>query len=935
MNKKKKILTAIGLMAALGLIYYLFDKFFGKTDDWQYVYSPTREFLAKMPFYVYIILAVFIVIVIVGWLVIPIILIVKGKKIEEKMSPKRWVGIFYLTAPILLAGCLFLMNYIGLNQLINNFINIIFLGFSSQEKTYSDLDISEYLNFALICLFLILFIWSLIKIFKNKVFLALISALAYLIIGGFLAYVYMKEKEPSVSNYHYSGGGGYSGGGYSDGLSVASSGSGLKSSSWLPEMDFSRSSVSNEEMGFSVGGAKDVNNFRENIKENKLPLPTDITYEGLFYDYYFDTGKKEDCQKLFCPSYSYAVSNDPLNNYEEYYLSVGLNSNLKEENFQRKKLNLVIVLDISGSMSSPFSQYYYDRFGNKNELEPANEEDSKKSKIQIANEAVVDLLGHLNEDDRFGMVLFDDGAYLAKPLNKVGKTDMEAIKNHILEIDPRGGTNMEAGFKQGTKSFEEFLEVDQDEYENRIIFLTDAMPNIGAINEDSLLGMTQENAENKLYTTFIGIGIDFNTELIEEITKVRGANYYSVHSAEQFKTRMDDEFELMVTPLVFNLELKLKADGYQIDKVYGSPEADEATGQIMKVNTLFPSRTVEGETRGGLVLLKLKKQSENASLKLIASYEDRSGNQDSDQKSINFPAEKENYYENSGIRKGILLARYANLIKKWIIDQRALESQNQEVKMCYPNAGADPLSYLEKGIPIPQEIPCEQLLNKWERQSISLKIDPEYKSIFMNFKTYFQKETQAIGDENLKQEIEILDQLIKTEQKAQTSLYPPLKNADQRITKKPFGIFVTPQNSPIEKERFSGYHTGVDFEILSGEEDQTVKVFSICEGKIIHKDRVNGYGGVIVQSCTFDQEKISVLYGHLDLKQIPVQKNSQINKGQPIAVLGQGYSTETDGERKHLHLGLIKGGKIDFKGYVSQESMLDGWLDYERVQKGE
>ena len=46
--------------------------------------------------------------------------------------------------------------------------------------------------------------------------------------------------------------------------------------------------------------------------------------------------------------------------------------------------------------------------------------------------------------------------------------------------------------------------------------------------------------------TFIGIGLDFNTELIEAISKVKGSNYYAVHSADDFMTRMDDEFEYMV-----------------------------------------------------------------------------------------------------------------------------------------------------------------------------------------------------------------------------------------------------------------------------------------------------------------------------------------------------------------------------------------------------
>jgi Ca-activated chloride channel homolog len=146
-----------------------------------------------------------------------------------------------------------------------------------------------------------------------------------------------------------------------------------------------------DNMGFSVGGAKDINNFRENIKNNYLPLPSDITHEGLYYDYYFETGQAQECDKLFCPSYAYAVSDDPFNNYKEYYLSVGLNSNLKEEDFERKKLNLVVVLDISGSMGSPFSDYYYDKFSVDEEEKKEMDEDKNKNKMEIANEAVVDL----------------------------------------------------------------------------------------------------------------------------------------------------------------------------------------------------------------------------------------------------------------------------------------------------------------------------------------------------------------------------------------------------------------------------------------------------------------------------------------------------------------------------------------------------------------
>lgn len=495
-------------------------------------------------------------------------------------------------------------------------------------------------------------------------------------------------------------------------------------------------------IGLSAGGAKDIGNFRENIRNNFLPLPTDVTCEGLFYDYFFDTGESGTCKKLFCPSYSYAVTADPFSGEPEYYLSVGLNSGLKESDFQRKKLNLVIVLDISGSMDNPFNQYYYDQFGNREQITGA---DTGKQKIEIATESIVALLNHLNNDDRFGMVVFNNNARLAKPLNSVETTDMQAIKNHILELSASGGTNLAAGMSMASELFEELKGADQDEYENRIIFLTDAMPNLGDTTQSGLLGMSSRNAENHVYTTFIGIGVDFNTELIEYISKMRGANYYSVHSSEQFRQRMDDEFEYMVTPLVFNLQLGFKAEGWKIEKVYGSPEASESTGELMKVNTLFPSKKTEGETRGGLILLKLKEVGEGGRIRLTASYEDRNGSPDSSEADFEISGESAEYYANTGIRKGVLLTRYANMLKNWMIDERENYSLNQPW---------EPVIDEEKGIIIPPE------LGRWERQSISLRVARPYRDLFGVFYRHFEQEKDILGDSTLQQELDILDILV-------------------------------------------------------------------------------------------------------------------------------------------------------------------------------
>jgi Ca-activated chloride channel family protein len=68
-----------------------------------------------------------------------------------------------------------------------------------------------------------------------------------------------------------------------------------------------------ESIGMATGGGKDIENFCDNVTAGYLPDEDALTYEGLFYDYHFETsddGRGDD--GLFYPTYGTAVSTDPL-----------------------------------------------------------------------------------------------------------------------------------------------------------------------------------------------------------------------------------------------------------------------------------------------------------------------------------------------------------------------------------------------------------------------------------------------------------------------------------------------------------------------------------------------------------------------------------------------------------------------------------------------
>ncbi|NHN46133.1 VWA domain-containing protein [Halostella sp. JP-L12] len=497
------------------------------------------------------------------------------------------------------------------------------------------------------------------------------------------------------------------------------------------------SADASDDVGLTAGGAMDANNFRDNVDEGYLPIPLDLSYEGLFNQYYFDTGSDRACTSLFCPSYSTAVSPDPLSGETERYLTVGLNSGITD--FERKTLNLVVVLDISGSMSSPFDRYYYDRFGNRHEVENYTE----RPKIDVATDVVASMTEHLRGDDRLGVVLFNDESYVAKPMREVRETDMDAIRDHVQELRADGGTNFSAGAESGTDLLAEYADADQSEYETRMLFLTDAMPNRGTTREGGLVDIAEENAAENVYSTFVGIGVDFNTELVDSLTAVRGANYYSVHSADQFERRIDEEFEYMVTPLVFDLSLELDADGYDVEQVYGTSAAGDATDSLIRANTLFPSPTEGGRTRGGVILAKVRRTGGDPELRLTASYETRTGERRERTRTVEFPSVTARHYDNSGIRKAVLLSRYADLLRSWMVDERTGEYGPEDV-----------------------EPPADDYLGRWERQSDPLTVSETYRERFAAFADHLEREMAALGDDELERELELLRELADREANA-------------------------------------------------------------------------------------------------------------------------------------------------------------------------
>ena len=485
-----------------------------------------------------------------------------------------------------------------------------------------------------------------------------------------------------------------------------------------------------DSIGVSAGGAQDANTFRRNVEEGYVPQPTDLTYEGLFHDYYFDTGQDRPCERLFCPSYSTAVTNDPLSNDTERFVTVGLNSGLSKADFERKPLNVVVVVDTSGSMESQFDEYYYDG-GEKQRVE------ENQAKMDAAGDAVVSMLGHLDDEDRVGVVGYDNTARTVQDLQRVSELDRGDLRSDVRGLHADGGTNLDAGMSEAHDMLAEHA--GNSERETRVIYVTDAMPNLGDTNGNSLESRMQSHATEGIHTTFVGVGVDFNSGLTETISTVKGANYYSVNSPAQFDERMDEGFSYMVTPLVYNLSLRVASDGYQIENVYGSPQADAASAKLMEVTTLFPSRREGNKTEGGVVLLEVEQTGENPALDIVSSYEAPDGSTHDVTRTVDFESREAPYYGSTGVRKAVALSEYGSLVRNWMAHERA-----------DGEAGATAAD---------ESVEYREFDNQWEQGSVSLTVSEPYDDRIDRFVEYFRAEQAALGADRMDRDLTILERL--------------------------------------------------------------------------------------------------------------------------------------------------------------------------------
>ena len=252
------------------------------------------------------------------------------------------------------------------------------------------------------------------------------------------------------------------------------------------------------------------------------------------------------------PDRDYILKGDP----QEVVVKIDLEAAASKKKYRRTPLNLALVLDRSGSMTG--------------------------AKIEKAKQAAVQLVDRLHSEDYFSFVIYSDTADVVVPARRVD--DKAALKRRINGIDAGGSTALYAGVKSGAAELEEYI---SDRRINRVMLLSDGLANVGPSSTRELRRLGHELARQGIAVTTIGVGDDYNEDLMAGLAEASDANYYYVKDTEKLPEIFAKELGELLTIAAREVRIEITCpDGVTPIGFIGRNETFENQRAVVKLSHL-------------------------------------------------------------------------------------------------------------------------------------------------------------------------------------------------------------------------------------------------------------------------------------------------------------------------------------------------------------
>ncbi len=189
----------------------------------------------------------------------------------------------------------------------------------------------------------------------------------------------------------------------------------------------------------------------------------------------------------------------PAGESQTTILKITLDAPPAPANIKRPAVNLSLVLDQSGSMNG--------------------------TKIQKAKAAAIEALTRLGLQDVFSVVVYDTNVHTIVPAQNAG--NIQHIVSTIQQIRAGGSTALFGGVSQGAAEIRKNL---KESFVHRIVLLSDGLANVGPRTPDDLGRLGAALIKENISVTTIGVGTDYNEDLMAQLAQKSDGNIYFVES---------------------------------------------------------------------------------------------------------------------------------------------------------------------------------------------------------------------------------------------------------------------------------------------------------------------------------------------------------------------------------------------------------------------
>jgi Ca-activated chloride channel homolog len=216
---------------------------------------------------------------------------------------------------------------------------------------------------------------------------------------------------------------------------------------------------------------------------------------------------------------------------QKLYLMARLASGPAPEGQRRRPLNLSLVIDRSGSMGG--------------------------DKIAYTRQAAQFMVQNLSANDWLSIVLYNEGVETLLQPEQV--THKDAINQKIATIKAGGMTNLSGGWLQGCNLVAQNLKPD---HLNRVILMSDGLANRGVTHPGKLVGLAGQKREQGITTTTMGLGADFNEDLMMAMADAGGGAFYFIESPEVAPMIFEEELRGLLNLIGQNLIISVEPSEY-------------------------------------------------------------------------------------------------------------------------------------------------------------------------------------------------------------------------------------------------------------------------------------------------------------------------------------------------------------------------------------